>query len=124
MKHKFALAFVVGIIMGGATIEGLRAQATPPTYAVVDISGITDPEGYKAIHAKSGAAVATFGGKFVVGTEKITAIDGTAPKRFVLIKFDNPENAIAWRDSAAQKEVAAILKATTTSRLFLVEGLN
>ena len=87
MKRKFALAFVAGIIIGGATIEGLRAQATPPTYAVVDISGITDPEGYKAIHAKSGAAVATFGGKFVVGTEKITAIDGTAPKRFVLNFF-------------------------------------
>ena len=124
MKHiNFALAFAAGIVIGGAAAQGLRAQTAPPTYAVVDISEITDPENYKAIHAKSGAAVTSFGGKFVVGTEKITAINGTAPKRFVVIKFDNPDSAKAWRDSAAQKEVEAILKATTSSRLFLVEGL-
>jgi uncharacterized protein (DUF1330 family) len=123
MKHQFALAFVAGIVIGGAALQGLRAQATPPIYAVVDISEITDPESYKAIHAKSGTAVASFGGKFIVGTDKITAINGTAPNRFVVIKFDNPENAKAWRGSAAQKEVEAILKATTNSRLFLVEGL-
>jgi hypothetical protein len=41
MKHKFALAFVTGTVIGGAAIEGLRAQATPPTYAVVSAESQT-----------------------------------------------------------------------------------
>ena len=91
-----------------AAIQGLHAQATPPTYAVVDISSVTDPEGFKALGPKAPLANAAFCGKFIMRTDNITASDGTAPKRFVVIAFDSLEKAKAWTASAAQKEVDAI----------------
>ena len=77
-NHKLAIALFAGVAIGGAVVQGLHAQAAPPTYAVIDISEITDPEAYKAIHSKAGAAVAAFGGKFVMATENITAVNRTA----------------------------------------------
>jgi len=122
-NYKLAVALVAGIAVGGALIHGLHAQTTPPTYAIVDISSITDPEGFKALGPKAGPANAAFGGKFIMRTDNITESDGTAPKRFVVIAFDNLEKAKAWTASAAQKEVDAIRMKTTKSRVFYVEGM-
>jgi uncharacterized protein (DUF1330 family) len=122
-NHKLAMALAAGVAIGGAVIEGLHAQATPPTYLVVDISEITDPEGSKAIDPKVGPAVAAHGGKFVMRSENITVVDGATPKRFVVIAFDSLEKAKAWTASAAFKEINAVRVKTTKSRLFLVEGM-
>jgi uncharacterized protein (DUF1330 family) len=123
-NYKLATALVTGIAVGGAVIQGLHAQATPVAYVVVDISDVTDPEGFKAIPPKSGPeTLAPFGGKYLIRTEKITALDGTAPKRFVVIAFDSVANAKAWKASASSKEVDAIRDKTTKSSQFLVEGM-
>jgi uncharacterized protein (DUF1330 family) len=107
--------------VGGSIIQGIHAQTTAPTYAVIDISTIT--EGFKALVPKAGLAVAAFGGKFIVRSENITASDGTSPMRFVIIAFDSLEKAKAWDASAAQKEVTAMRMKSSTSRQFLVEGM-
>src|SRR5260221_13366221 len=100
-NYKLAIALVAGVAVGGAVIQGLHAQATPPAYVVVDISDITDPEGFKALPPQSGPeTLAPFGGRYLIRTEKITALDGTAPKRFVGIAFDSVEKAKAWKASA------------------------
>ena len=123
-NHRLAIALVAGVAVGGAVIQGLHAQATPPVYVVVDIADITDPEGFKAILAKTGPeTLAPFGGKYLIRTEKITALDGTAPKRFVVIAFDSMEKAKAWSESVASKEANAIRVKTTKSSRFLVEGM-
>jgi uncharacterized protein (DUF1330 family) len=122
-NYKVAIALVAGAAIGGAAIQGLHAQAKPPTYAVIDISSITDPEGFKALGPKAGPANAAFGGKFIMRSDNITASDGTAPKRFVVIAFDSLEKAKAWTASTAQKEVDAIRAKTTKSRVFYVEGM-
>jgi uncharacterized protein (DUF1330 family) len=121
-SHRLAIALAAGIVIGGAIIQGLHAQATPPTYVVIDISDITDPEGFKAIPPKSGPeTLAPFGGKYVVRTGDATAIEGTAPKRFVVIAFDSLDHARAWK--ATTKEIDAIRAKTTKSRQFIVGGL-
>jgi uncharacterized protein (DUF1330 family) len=95
-NQKVAIALVAGVAVGGVVIQGLHAQATRPAYVVVDISDITDPEGFKWIPPKSGPeTLVPFDGKCIVRTEKITALDGTAPKRFVVIAFDSVEKAKA-----------------------------
>jgi uncharacterized protein (DUF1330 family) len=122
-NQTLAIALVAGVAVGGAVIQGLHAQATPPAYVVVDISDITDPEGFKAIFPKTGPeTLAPFGGKYLIRTDKITALDGTAPKRFVVIAFDSMEKAKAWSESASSKEANAIRVKTTKSSRFLVEG--
>jgi uncharacterized protein (DUF1330 family) len=122
-NQKLAIALVAGLIVGGA-VQGLHAQTTPPAYVVVDIADITDPEGFKAILPKSGPeTLAPFGGRYIIRTESITALDGTAPKRFVVIAFDSVEKARAWKASASSKAVDAIRDKTTKSSQFLVEGM-
>jgi uncharacterized protein (DUF1330 family) len=123
-NYKLVIALVVGAVIGGAAIQGLHAQATPPTFAVIDISNITNPEGMQELGPKAGPAVAAFGGKFVMRTENITASDGTPPKRFVVIAFDSLAKAKAWNASAAQQAVNGIRMKNTTSRQFFVEGMS
>lgn len=123
-KHKLAVALVVGVASGGAIIQGLHAQTKPPVYVVVDIADITDPEGFKAIPPLAGPEMLTpFGGRYIIRTDKITALDGTPPKRFVVISFDTVEHAQAWKASESSKKVDAIRDKTTKSAQFLVDGM-
>lgn len=116
------LAMLAGAAVGAVAIGELRAQGKPGAYAIVDITEVTDPEGFKALLPKAGPAAAEHGGQFIARTEKITGLDGDVPKRFVIIAFDSVEKAKAWDSSPAQAEVNAIRKKSTKSRSFIVDG--
>jgi len=89
-----------------------------------DLFDITDPEGFKAIPPLSGPETLTpFGGRYVIRTDKITALDGTPPKRFVVIAFESVEKAQAWKASESSKKVDVIRDKTTKSSQFLVDGM-
>ena len=90
---------------------------------MIDISKVTDADGFKALIPKAGPAVTAFGGKYIARTEKITATDGTPPARVVIIEFESLAKAQAWEASAAQKEVDEIRMKNTQSRQFFVEGM-
>jgi uncharacterized protein (DUF1330 family) len=117
------IGVVVGIIIGAAAVSALNAQGKGPgAYAVVDISEIGDPATFKTLLPKAGQANDQFGGKFVARTENIVALDGTPPKRFVVIAFDSMDKAKAWDKSPLQDEVNAIRRKSTKSRTFLVDA--
>jgi uncharacterized protein (DUF1330 family) len=116
------LGMLAGAAIGSAAVNELRAQAKPGAYAVVDITEVTDPDTFRTLLPKAGPAAAEHGGQFVARTEKITSLDGDAPKRFVIIAFDSIEKAKAWDSSPAQAEVNAIRKKSTKSRSFIVDG--
>jgi len=122
INYKLALTLLAGIALGGAVIETIHAQAKPPTYVVVAIRKITDPEGYKEVMAKAPAAAKAAGGTFVIRSDKITTLDGPSPARFVLLKFDGVEQAQAWYNLPAQKEINALRAKTTDSLSFIVPG--
>ena len=124
-KYKMVLAMLAGAGLGAAVIQGLHAQAKPPAIVVVDINDITDPEGFKAVTQRPTASTATVlqGGRYVTRTDKITALDGTAPKRSIIIAFDNAEKAQAWYNSPDQKKINEIRAKTTKSRVFIAEGM-
>jgi uncharacterized protein (DUF1330 family) len=83
---------------------------------------VTVPDVFKTLLPKAGPAATAFGGKFIMRTENIVATDGTPPKRFVVIGFDNIDKAKAWEASPAQKEVTDIRLKSTKSRQFIVDG--
>jgi uncharacterized protein (DUF1330 family) len=119
-----ALAMIAGVGLGAVTIRGVDAQGKAPgAYAFVDISEVVDPEGLKQLGPKAGPAATNAGGRYIVRTENITALDGTAPKRFIVIAFDTIEKAKAWYESPAQKEVDAIRVKALKSRVFIAEGM-
>jgi hypothetical protein len=110
-SFKLALTLSAGIAVGGGLINALHAQAISPAYAIVDISTLKDPEGFKALIPKASPE------------QKFTAIDGTPPERFVVIEFDSLDKANAWAAAGDTKEINAIRTRTTASRAFIVEGM-
>ena len=124
-NYKIALAVVAGATLGAAAVQGLHAQATPPAYLIIEINKINDAEGFKAItqRPRGGADVAKdLGGHYIARTDKITALDSTAPVRFIAYEFDSVEKAEAFNNSPYMKDVTAIRDKTTQARSFIVEG--
>jgi uncharacterized protein (DUF1330 family) len=122
---SLGLAILAGAALGATAIKGLNAQTKPPTYVVIDIAEMTDPEGFKAVPASpaAGAArTAALGGRYLIRTDTTTAVDGTPPKRFVVLAFENREKAQGWADAADVKEINTIRSKTTKSRAFIVDG--
>ena len=120
-----SLALVAGAALGAAAVDGLKAQTkTPTAYAVIDITSIDNPDVFKELLAKSEPPVVAGGGKFVIRTDKVTAVDGTPPARFVVIAFDSLEKAKAWDNLPAQKEIDDMRHKSAKARLFIVEGVN
>jgi uncharacterized protein (DUF1330 family) len=122
---SLGLAVLAGIALGAMAIKGPKPQNKPPTYVVVDIAEITDPEGFKAVTisaATSPAATAALGGRYIIRTATTTALDGIPPKRLVVIAFDSKEKAQDWSDSQETKKITAIRNKTTKSSSFIVEG--
>jgi uncharacterized protein (DUF1330 family) len=124
IRYAVALAVAMGLGLGAGAIRGLHAQAKPPVYVVIEINEITDADGFKAflkMDPSSVVEVKDVDGRYVAHTETLTALDGTAPKRFIIIAFDGAEKAKAYYDN--MKGATAIRIKTTKSRSFIVEGM-
>ena len=126
MKNLAAvgLAIITGFALGATAIGTLNAQGKGPgAYVIVDIADVSNPDTYKQASAKAGPAIASAGGAFLARTDDVVALEGTAPKRIIIIGFDSVDKAKAWYASPAQQEVNAMLKASSKGRLLVVEGL-
>jgi len=124
-RHKVALAVLAGAGLAAAAIEGLQAQAKPPTYVVVAIRSIKDPEAFKTgvVEKATPAAIAAAGGRYLIRAQTVTSLDGPSPQRFVLLAFDSVEKAQAWYNSPLVKEVTAARMKSSDSLSFIVEGV-
>jgi len=61
-KHAVALSLVTGFAIGGAVIQTLPAEATPPVYLVAEIS-VTNPEAYGKEYAGKARATIVAAGR-------------------------------------------------------------
>ena len=127
MKIQCALplAIAIGLGFGAVAIRGLQARTTtPPIFLVVEIDEITDANGFEALRQTADATVEVQfeDGRYFARTEKVTALDGSAPKVFALIAFDNITRAKAFNDS--MKNNTALRAKVTKSRSFIVEGTS
>ena len=126
MKIHYALplAIAIGFGFGAVAIQGLHAcTTTPPVYVVVEIDEITDVSGFEALrHTADATAVEVQfeDGRYFARTENVTALDGSAPKFFALIAFDNMTKAKTFSES--MKSNTALRTKATKSRSFIVEG--
>jgi uncharacterized protein (DUF1330 family) len=123
MKRYF-LGLALVAFVSAVAIRGLDARTTaPPVYVVVEIDEITDADGFKALRQTADATVVEVqfeDGRYFARTENVTALDGSAPKFFALIAFDNMTKAKAFYDS--MKNNTALRTKVTKSRSFIVEG--
>ena len=128
MKKIFALplAVAIGLGFGAVATRGLHARTTtPPVYVVVEIDEITDANGFEALRQTASATdveVQFEDGRYFARTENVTAVDGSAPKFFAFIAFDNITKAKTFVDSI--KATTALRTRVTKSRSFIVEGTS
>ncbi len=117
------LGILVGAALGAAAVNGLHAQGkTPGAYVILDVSEIVDADMVKQIVAKAAPAVKAGGGQYLARTAKITALNGTPPKRVVILAFDNTDQAKAWYSSPAQQEVNDMAEKALKQRWYIVDS--
>ena len=125
MKIQYALPLAIAIGIGFGAV-GLHARTnTPPVYLVVEIDEVTDANGFEALRQTVDATAVEVqfeDGRYFARTEKVTALDGSAPKFFALIAFDNMTRAKAFNDS--MKNNTALRARVTKSRSFIVDGTS
>jgi uncharacterized protein (DUF1330 family) len=120
-KTQLTLVVVAGAALCGAAVQGLNAQGKPVAYIVAEVE-VTDPAVYQTYLDRNTPLVASAGGRYLSRGEKIVALDGTPPKRFAIIAFDNMEKAQAYRDSSAYKEIMPLRDKGAKFRSFIAEG--
>jgi uncharacterized protein (DUF1330 family) len=127
MKTCYAvtLAALAGVGIGGLAVQGIHAQAKPPAYHIVEID-VTNEDLYnKEWVPKADATVRAAGGVYLVRGTNIERIEGAAPKRLLITKWDNIDKLTAWRESEAYMKTLPILdKAVKSVRSYAVEGVN
>ena len=121
---KLALAVLAGVLIGVAGARAIHAQRakTPPGYVIAEVE-ITDPTTLQKYGEKAPQIVESFNGHYVVRGGDIQALEGEAPKGYiVVIGFDSVRKAREWYDSPAYAAIRPFRQNSTKSRLFIVEG--
>jgi uncharacterized protein (DUF1330 family) len=95
---------------------------TAPAYLIVEVD-VKDPDTFKRYAAAIPETLAPFGGRIIVRGGKIDVLEGTEPKRVVVIAFDSMEKARGWWDSPAYAAIKSIRHSSAETRLFFVEGV-
>jgi uncharacterized protein (DUF1330 family) len=126
MKRYFLGLALVALVSAAGAIRGLHARTTTtPVYVVVEIDEITDANGFEALRQAAAATdveVQFEDSRYFARTENVTAVDGSAPKFFAFIAFDNMTKAKTFIDS--MKNTTALRTRVTKSRSFIVEGTS
>ena len=125
MKSHFAMALglVAGFGLGAVAIGGLHAQGKPPVYTVTEID-VTNVDAYaKEYVPVVQPIIKKAGGKLLAASLKVTALEGTAPKRVAINVWDSLETAQALYNSAEYKEAQKIGAKYAKFRRYAVEGV-
>ena len=123
-KYTVALSLLVGVVVGAVAVQGLHAQAKPKAYRVSE-SEVLDAATVTAYNPALQAAQKAAGGRSFRTTGRIVAVVGTAPKRVNISEWDSLEQAQAWQNSEARKNLEPQRgKAIKIIRQYIVESAN
>jgi uncharacterized protein (DUF1330 family) len=125
-NFKIMLAVVTGAALGAAAVQGLHAQAKLKAYTVAELETLDAAAQATYVPAVLAAQKAAGGHPFNTGGGKMIAMEGAAaPKRVAITEWDSLEQAQAFYNSAAWKNLAPQRdKATKTIRRYTVEAVN
>ncbi len=83
---------------------------------------ITDPDEYPRYIAANKAAFDKYGARFLARGGRSAAPEGFAADRYVVIKFDSYETALACYESPEYQEALRLRRACSTAHFAIVEG--
>ena len=106
-------------------MQGLHAQAKPKAYTITELE-VLNAAAQAEFSPRAQAAQNAAGGRnFRTGGGQVVAIEGTAPKNVAIAEWDSLEqaqaffNSQAWKDLAPQRD-----KAVKTIRRYVVAAMN
>ena len=127
MKTRYivTLAMLAGFGLGAVAVQGLHAQAKPKAYTVGELE-VLDAAANAMYAPLVQAAIKAAGGRnFNTAGGRIVALDGAAPKSVAINEWDSLEQAQAFYNSAAWKNLASQRdKASKTIRRYAVVAVN
>jgi uncharacterized protein (DUF1330 family) len=93
-----------------------------PAYIIARVN-VTDPEQYAKYRAVTPAAVAAFGGKFVVRGGEMETLEGPEEtQRVVVLEFESMAKAREFYNSDQYKAAIALRQPASEGQFILVEG--
>jgi uncharacterized protein (DUF1330 family) len=122
MKPKPIISGLLGIGLGASAVQSLHALMMPPAYVVTEID-IADTEAFREYAPQVQPSFAPYGGRYLVRGGATHSFAGEAPKRLVVLAFDNMERARSWYDSPAYEALKSLRDKAGRARIFAVEGL-
>ena len=124
-NYKIAIALVAGIAIGGAAIQGLHAQAKPKAYQVTELD-VIDVAALKVFGPLVTDAQKAAGGRNLRTVNgKVVAFVGDAPKHIAITEWDSLDQAVAWPNGKAEKDLLPQRdKAIKIIRQYVVEAAN
>lgn len=92
-------------------------------YVILNIN-VTDPVGYEEYKRLAEAAVAAFGGKYLVRGGSAEVLEGDwTPKRLVMLEFENIAQAKEYWASAEYRAAKELRRKTALTDAVVVEGI-
>jgi uncharacterized protein (DUF1330 family) len=89
---------------------------------VVNEIWVSEAERFQTYAVQVPPTLAPFGGRYVARSGATHAIEGEPPGRIVILEFPDRAAVIAWRASAAYQAILPIRDASSTSRVYVVDG--
>ena len=126
MSRGDGRVIVAGAGIGGLAVQGLHAQTKLPTAFYIAEIDVTNEDVYnKQWIPKVDETVKAAGGVYLVRSTNVERIEGAAPKRLLISKWENIDKLTAWRESEAYMKTLPIFdKAVKSVRSYAVEGIN
>jgi len=92
-------------------------------YILVDCK-VTDPVRYEQYKALAPAAIARYGGRYLVRGGESAVLEGTwRPNRLVVLEFPSVEQARAFYDSPEYIEARAVRKGAAQMNMVVIGGV-
>ena len=95
-----------------------------PAYVVNEIV-VTEPKRFQTHADQVPAILAQYGGEYVIRGGQPEQVDGPEPPdRLVVLRVPSREAARRWRNSPEDLAILPIREATSTSRVYIVDGFG
>jgi uncharacterized protein (DUF1330 family) len=117
------------VIAEGYEGEQPRSAGTPPEPAArrgywIAHGDLRDPESYKAYVAANAAAIAAFGGRFLVRGGASEVVEGRVRARTVVLEFPSYPTALACYRSPEYQAAAVLRRGNAEYDLIIIEGYD
>jgi uncharacterized protein (DUF1330 family) len=124
-KLKIGLAVVAGMAFGATAVQVLHAQGKPKAYLVTELEVLNEGAWKDFVQAVRAAQQGASGRNLKTARGKVVGFTGDPPKQVGITEFDSLDQALAYRNGPAFKDLEPQRsKAIKITRQYVIESEN